>query len=532
MDTPKPILEVSFEGALDQEIKQNDERFRLLLQAAPDAILEVDASGRITLANVAAESMFGYPGGDLVGRSIEELVPAALRNAHIRHRAAYAGNSKRRPMGVGRALEAQKRDGTLFAVEISLSPTTSVDTENVIAIVRDVSQRNEMEKMLHRSEERLRQAEKLEALGRLAGGVAHEFNNLLTMILGYSELLLPSVPAGDPRSYVEKISLSARRAASLTRQLLAFSRSQTLTPRVLDLNTVVVESCHIVSRLLGENVELVVLPAAEPAWVKIDPAQIDQIMANLATNAHAAMPDGGKLTVAVSHANLDEKNIHQYPGLAPGKYVLLSVSDTGSGMPPEVKARLFEPFFSTREFGQGAGLGLASIYGIVKQSGGNISVRSEPGSGTTFYIFLPNVQPDDIESDPLKKEKNSETFRGDETILLVEDQEPLLDLSREFLERLGYRVLAASQPDKAVQVSQNFAGAIDLLLTDVVMPGMNGRQLASQLKLQRPTMKVLFVSGFADRAFETAGPLGAMETFMEKPYGFEELGLKIRTILH
>jgi PAS domain S-box-containing protein len=516
---------------VDHEREQNDQRFRRLLEAAPDAILEVDASGRITLANAAAENMFGYAGADLIGRSVDDLVPASRRRAHKRHREAYAGHPKTRPMGIGLALEAQKRDGTLFPVEISLSPNNVGETGSVIAIVRDVSQRIELEKMLRLSEERLRQAEKLEALGRLAGGVAHEFNNLLTMVLGYAELLSPSVPAGEPRNYTEKISAAARRAAGLTRQLLAFGRRQVLMPRVLDMNKVVMESCHIVSQLLGEKVEMVMLPAVEPAWIMADPAQIDQIMANLATNAHAAMPEGGTLTVAVSHADLDEKNLHLHPGLIPGKYVVLSVSDTGSGMQPEVKARLFEPFFSTRAFGQGAGLGLASMYGIVNQSGGNIYVQSETGAGTTFRIFLPGVQPDHMAVLPLE-EKLSEPLQGEETILLVEDQGPLLDLSREFLERLGYRVLAASLPDKAVQLSRDHAGAIDLLLTDVLMPGMNGHQLAQQLKIQRPAMKVLYVSGFADRALETTGPFSATEGFLEKPYGFEELGLKIRAMLN
>src|ERR1044071_4346217 len=320
-----------------------ENRFRQLLEAAPDAILEVASDGRIALANAAAQTMFGYTRAELAGQSIEILVPQDRRSVHTRYRAGYAESPRVRPMGPGLELEGQRKDGSLFPVEISLSPNRSGESANVIAIVRDVSQRQHMEMMLRRSEQRLRQAEKLEALGRLAGGIAHEFNNLLSMVLGYSELLLPAVPRQSTH-YVEKITASAKRAAALTRKMLAFGRRQMLEPRVLDLNTVVIESCRIASRLLGDNVETVVLPALEPAWIKSDPAQIDQIMANLASNAQAAMPEGGKLTISVSRAEVGESNLAGHPNVPSGNYVLLSVSDTGSGMTPEIQARLFEPF--------------------------------------------------------------------------------------------------------------------------------------------------------------------------------------------
>jgi PAS domain S-box-containing protein len=506
-----------------------ENRFRQLLEAAPDAILEVAADGSITLANAVAETMFGYSRTELVGQSIEILVPQDKRSVHTRYRAGYAESPRVRPMGAGLELEAQRKDGSLIPVEISLSPNRSGQSGNVIAIVRDVSQRHHMETMLRRSQERLRQAEKLEAVGRLAGGIAHEFNNLLSMVLGYSELLLPAVPEGS-RHYVEKISASAQRAAALTRQMLAFGRRQILEPRILDLNTVVIESCRMASRLLGENVETVVLPALEPAWIKADPAQIDQIMANLATNSHAAMPQGGKLTVAVSMAEVNETNSAMHASVAPGKYAVLSVSDTGSGMAPEVQARLFEPFFTTRKFGH-TGMGLASMYGMVVQSGGNVSVHSQKDVGTTFQIYLPSVLPEKEIASASVEQQGEEYFRGTETILLVEDQAPLLELSREFLERLGYRVLTADHPEKAIHISQDLGGKIDMLLTDVLMPGMNGRELAHRLRKQRPEMKVLYVSGFADRAFENSGGPSPDEAFMEKPYSFSELARKIREML-
>src|SRR6478672_295284 len=530
MPLPKANPEVCIGVESTAASRLNEERFRRLLEAAPDAILEVNDDGRITLANAAAERMFGYSRAELMGQTIEMLVPEDKRSVHTRYRAGYAENPRIRPMGPGLELEVQRKDGTLLPVEISLSPNSSDDAHNVIAIVRDVSQRTHMEAMLRLSQERLRQAEKLEALGRLAGGVAHEFNNLLSMILGYSELLLPTLESDDSRTYVAKISASAKRAAALTRQLLAFGRRQLLLLRFLEMNAVVTDNCQIASQLLGETIEIVVLPAPEPAWIKADPAQLEQIMAILASNAQAAMPDGGKMTFAVSTVEVDDAHASQYPNLMPGKYVVLSVSDTGEGMVPEVKARLFEPFFSTREFGQGTGLGLASMYGIVLQSGGGVSVQSEPGKGTTFQVFLPRVQPDAAGEPAVVPAKDIESLRGTETILLVEDHGPLLELAREFLSRLGYHLLPANLPLKALEISSHYTHKIDLLLTDVLMPGMNGPELAQQLKIQRPDMKVLFVSGFADRAFEEGDPSGP-EAFMEKPYEFDELARKIREIL-
>lgn len=524
---PEVCLGVEPEGGS----RRIENRFRQLLEAAPDAILEVTADGTIILANVAAETMFGYTRAELVGQNIELLVPKDKRSVHARYRAGYAENPRVRPMGPGLELEAQKKDGTLIPVEISLSPNRSGESANVIAIVRDVSQRQYMELMLHRSEVRLRQAEKLEALGRLAGGVAHEFNNLLTMVLGYSELVLPTVPEVS-RHCVEKIIIAAKRAAAITRHMMAFGRRQILEPRVLDLNIVVIESCRIASRLLGENIETVVLPALEPAWIKADPAQIDQIMANLASNAQAAMPQGGKLTITVSRVEVGESNADEHPDVTPGQYVLLSVSDTGSGMAPEVQERLFEPFFTTREFGQGTGLGLASMYGMVVQSGGTVNVYSTADVGTNFQIYLPNVQPEEETASSTAEPLGMEYFRGTETILLVEDQASLLELSREFLERLGYRVLTASLPEKAMQISSEFAGTIHMLLTDVLMPGMNGRELAYRLRKQRPDMKVLYVTGYADRVFEHSGGPDIDEAFMEKPYTFDEVARKIREMLN
>jgi len=530
MPLPKANPEVCIGVEANRESRLNEDRFRLLLEAAPDAILEVNADGRITLANAAAEHIFGYTRHELVGQNIEMLVPDDKKSVHNRYRAGYAANPQVRPMGPGLELQAQRKDGTLLPVEISLSPNGSHGMQSVIAIVRDVSQRTQMEAMLRVSQERLKQAEKLEALGRLAGGVAHEFNNLLSMILGYSEILLPNLKSETSKTYVAKISTSAKRAATLTRQLLAFGRRQVLSLRFLDVNAVVADNCQIASRLVDDSIKVIAQLAPEPAWIKADPVQVEQVMANLAANAQAAMPHGGKMTFAVSNIEIDEEQTSQYPNLLPGQYVVLSVSDTGSGMIPEVKARLFEPFFSTREFGQGTGLGLASMYGIVLQSGGGISVQSEPGKGTTFHVFLPRVQPEEASGPQMVPSKSVESLRGTETILLVEDHAPLLELAREFLTGLGYQLLTANLPLKALEISSRYTHKIDLLLTDVLMPGMNGRELAHQLRLQRPEMKVLYVSGFADRAFQD-NDLSGPDAFMEKPYEFDELARKIREVL-
>ena len=505
-----------------------ERRFQRLLEAAPDAILEIDGDGRIALANETAERMFGYGRDELAGGNVEMLVPAGMRAGHRAHRAAYSHHPRSRPMGIGLQLNAQKKDGTLFPVEISLSPIPTDGDTSVIAVVRDVTEHRRAHDLLHRSEERLRQAEKLEALARLAGGTAHEFNNLLTMVLGYSELLQPLAEDKQAREYVEKIRVAAKKAASLTRQLLAFGRRQVLMPQVLDLNVVVAETVKVLARVMGEGVETMFISAPEPAWVRADSTQIEQIIANLVVNAREAMPHGGKLELTLDNVDLSEDDIRPLPGLIPGAYVLLRVSDTGVGMDPQVQARIFEPFFSTRQFGKAAGLGLATVYGIVSQSRGAIFVQSQPGVGTTFSIYLPRLAEDEA---PALNRESLDSLRGAETILLVEDQPHLLELSREFLQRLSYRVLTASSGEEAIEVARRFGDEIDLLLTDVVMPGINGRQLALELRKTRSSMKVLYVSGFTDEAFDQDASLANGEVLLEKPFELEELARKIREML-
>lgn len=515
-------------------IARSEQRFRELLEAAPDAIMEVDSQGRIILFNQAALTMFQYSAEELPGETVENLIaPPAQRAAHRQHRAEYARHPSVRTMGSGLELSAQRKDGSVFPVEISLSPYRVDGEMNVIATIRDITRRKKAESALQRSEEKLRQAQKLEALARLSGGTAHEFNNLLTMVMGYAVLMLSSLDS--PKTlidYVEKIRKATTRAGNLTRQLLAFSRQQVLEPQVMDLNMVLAEAWEILPLLVGPSIRARLVPAPEAACVRADPSQIHQIMVNLATNARDAMPRGGELTIEVANVELKQEELTEAPGKEPGPYVALSVTDTGTGMPREVQARLFEPFFSTKEFGKGSGLGLAAVYGIVQQSNGSITVQSSPGEGTAFRILLPRLRKEELLPLPSRNPRPPSEIRGgNETILLVEDQIHLLALTREFLEKLGYTVLTASHADEAIKVAGEFAGRVDLLLTDVVMPGVNGREMANMLKPLRPTMKVLYVSGYTQGVFLKSGELLPHEAFLDKPVAPEELAQKIREML-
>ncbi|MBZ5525499.1 MAG: PAS domain S-box protein [Acidobacteriia bacterium] len=521
----------SVRGRSEEALRRGEEHFRRLLEAAPDAILEVDAQGKIMILNQVAEQIFGYGREELLGKKVEILVPDAMRSAHACRRELYTHDHPGiRSMGIGLELQGRRKDGTTFPVEISLSPNRSQDDLSVIAIVRDMTAHHKLQDAVRRSEERLRQAQELESLGRLAGGIAHEFNNLLTMVLGYAELLQSSL-AGDEllSNYVEKTRKAARRASTLTRQLLAFSRRQVLEPKVMDLNSVVIETCQVLVRTL-EDIEIQALPSEERAWIRADRNQMELMLVNLATNAREAMPEGGRLTFAVSlvelgKVELGEPEAPSHPGLMPGRYVLLTVSDTGNGMSPEVQSRIFEPFFSTRDFGKGPGLGLSAVYGIVNQSGGSITVQSQPQAGTTFSIFLPWIAGDETTA---SASISPEMLEGSETILLVDDQPQLVEMMRTFLEKMGYTILTASSPEKALRLVREHQGEIDVLITDVMMPGMNGLELARRLRAERSTMKVLYTSGYTEQNLEELSGFEETSAFLEKPFALEDLALKVR----
>ena len=397
-------------------------------------------------------------------------------------------------------------------------------------IWRDITDRKHAEAEKEKLQAQLLQAMKMEAVGRLAGGVAHDFNNLLTVITGYSELLLQKIGKESPmHGQVEEIKRAGERAASLTQQLLAFSRKQIIEPRVVRLDLLVADMQAMLPRLIGEDISIQVTTGKSPGSVKVDPGQFQQILMNLAVNARDAMPGGGKIVIETSNVDLDENYCASHTYVTPGRFVMLAVSDTGQGMSDEVKANIFEPFFTTKERGSGTGLGLATTYGAVHQAGGSIEVYSEVGIGTTFKIYLPRVEEEAAK--PGIDDRPTDIPGGTETVLIVEDEDILRNLCVQILEQLGYRVLQARNGAEAIAEAQGYGDRIDLLLTDVVMPGMNGRDLATQLVLHHPEMRVLFTSGYTENAIVHHGVLDDEVSFLGKPYSPSSLAKKIRKVL-
>jgi len=395
---------------------------------------------------------------------------------------------------------------------------------------REIGERERTEAALHRSEEQLRQSQKLEAIGRLAGGIAHDFNNLLTVILSYSDILLHGdIPAGPVRNGLEEIKAAGVRAATLTHQLLAFSRQQVLEPKVLDVNEVLTELSQMLKRVLGEDIELRLLLAPALDRVKADRGQLDQVVMNLVVNARDAMPQGGRLSIETANVALDETAGQNHFDVRPGSYVMLAVSDTGVGMDAATKAQVFEPFFTTKERGKGTGLGLSTVFGIVKQSGGSIYLYSEPGVGTTFKIYFP------LAEGPLGRTErpSAETrgARGSETILLVEDEEQVREVAAAILRAAGFHVLVAATPAEAILLCEESPERIDLLLTDVIMPKLNGRQLAERIRLLRPEVGVLYMSGYTDDMILNNGTLEVGASFIQKPMMPDSLTRKVRDVL-
>ncbi len=492
-------------------------RFRLLFEDNPLPMWVFDRESlRFLEVNQAATARYGYTREEFLNMTLADIRPPEDVG---RLKETVAESS-------GLVVPAQWRhrlkDGRLIDVEVASHTISYGGRPAVLSVLHDVTQRNQLE-------EHLRQAAKMEAVGMLAGGIAHDFNNLLTIINGYSHILLNALPAGDPNhTAVEQIMKAGERAAALTRQLLAFSRRQVLQPRVLNLNELLTGLESMLRRLIGEDIDLRFAPADELGQVKADPGQIEQVVMNLVVNARDAMPEGGTLTVETSNVELDTNYALTHATMKPGKYVVLAVSDNGLGMDAETRARLFQPFFTTKAQGKGTGLGLTTVFGIVKQSDGGVEVYSEPGKGTSVKVYLPRIdQPAVAETEaPLEKRP-----QGHETILLVEDNEPVRKLMRDTLRREGYKVLDAPAAAEARRVGASHRGSIHLLITDVVMPKESGRDLAGSLVAQRPAMKVLFVSGYADHAVANSGLLTGGYAFLQKPFTTGALLRKVREVL-
>jgi PAS domain S-box-containing protein len=405
------------------------------------------------------------------------------------------------------------------------------EVDRYVGIAKDITELRNAEENLRRSEEQLNQAKRMEAVGRLAGGVAHDFNNLMTAVAGYTRLILQRLDDGDPlRKEVEEIRKAGDRATALTRQLLAFGRKQVLQPKVLNLNPIVADMEKMLRRLIGEHIELVFVPGRDLGNVNADPSQLEQVVVNLALNARDAMGRGGKLTLGTRNVLLDGTYATRHVDVASGPYVLLAVTDTGVGMAPETLSRLFEPFFTTKVDGMGAGFGLSTVYGIVKQSGGHVDVYSELGRGSTFEVYLPRVDDVPLPSAP-RGPVGRRAARGTETILLIEDDDLVRDVTRTILVAYGYSVLEARDADEALLLSERYTGHVHLMLTDIVMPRMDGRQLAARIARGRPAMRVIYMSGYTENAVLLQGETRPSIAFIQKPFTPEDLALKVREVL-
>jgi two-component system cell cycle sensor histidine kinase/response regulator CckA len=474
----------------------------------------------ITMCNAAFERMSGYSSEEALGRSawfLEGRETDANSSAIIR-----TALQEQRECQV--SLLVYRKDGSTFWDDLALSPVRNLvgDVTHFLFFHGDGSARKHAETALF-------QSQKVEAIGQLAGGVAHDFNNILAVISGYCEMAQRQIGADHPaHARLDQIMKASTRAVSLTRQLLAFSRKQVLQPRPLDLNAIVADTHKMLGRLIGENIEVVLKPTPGLGTVNADPGQVEQIVLNLAINARDAMPRGGTLTFETRNVDVDPDDAAAASTL-PGRYVMLVVSDTGIGMTPDVQAKVFDPFFTTKPEGEGTGLGLSTVYGIVKQSGGFVWVKSEPGQGATFNVYLPRVDRPNA-SLPATKDPTEKTG-GDETILLVEDNASLRDVIQENLADLGYKVLAAADGREAVAVARAFKDPIHLLLTDVVMPSMGGAELARILAESRPDLKVIYMSGYTDGALSHQGVLGEGVTLIDKPFSSDKVARVLRQIL-
>ena len=508
----------------EDALRASEARFVRLAESGIIGITIADVAGNILEANDTYLNMVGFSRDELIGGTVRwsDLTPPEFKAL------SDSAGAQLQERGVARAWETEtfRKDGSRVPVLVGVA---MLEYPQCIAFTADLTERKSAERALHESEARLRQAQKMEAVGRLAGGVAHDFNNVLSVILGYGEMILSDLKAGDPmRGDVQDIVKAGKRAAGLTRQLLMFSRQQVLAPKVLDLNDVLKGMDDVLRRILGADVDLVSLSNPSLGRVIVDPSSVEQLIVNLVVNARDAMPTGGKLTIETKNVFLDEDHAREIAGAKHGPFVMLAVTDTGVGIDKATQVRIFEPFFTTKDKDKGTGLGLSTVHGIVQQSGGSISVYSEPGTGTSFRIYFPRV---DAALETTRAPEALASVRGTETILLVEDEDLVRAVARTILRKQGYRVLAASHAGEALLLGEKHAGTIHLLLTDVVMPQMSGPELAKRLAVSRPDMRVLCMSGYTDDSIVRHGVLKAEIAYLQKPITPQTLTKKVREVL-
>jgi two-component system cell cycle sensor histidine kinase/response regulator CckA len=499
------------------------QRFNALLESGILGIVVSDSTGKIQEANDTFLSMLGYTRQEFAAGQVDwrRATPPEWAGWTTQVSADLAR------LGWARASEKEyfRKDGTRVPVLVGMAV---VEGAQVISFSIDLTERKRVEKALHDTEDQLRQAQKMEAVGRLAGGVAHDFNNILSVILSYADLLLGDIEESDPmHADMVEIRNAGMRAADLTRQLLMFSRQQVIAPRVIDLNDVLSNMKKMLTRLLGEDIELLLAPGSV-GRILVDPSSIEQVVMNLVVNARDAMPTGGTLTIETADFELEEEHARERPGAKAGRHVRLAVVDTGTGMDAATQARIFEPFFTTKELGKGTGLGLSTVFGIVTQSGGNIQVESAPGAGTRFEVYLPRV---DAQTQAPVASVAATTRLGTETILLVDDDDALRAVARNILTRSGYDVIEARNAGEALLLCEQHASEIHLLVSDVVMPKMSGPELAKRLVVTRPTMKVLCMSGYTDDSIVRHGVLQGNLAFLQKPFTPETLARRVREVL-
>ena len=569
-DTHKPAsdaLAVSADVAqLRAELERHRalaERFRRLVESAPDAIVVVDRDARIVLANAQTGRLFGYQADELIGQPIEILVPDVVRTQHVRHRDAFIAHPSVRPMGTGLDLAGRRKDGTELPVEISLSPIQTSEGVLISAAIRDISERRAAQDALRRAhaeleqrvrertaaledanralqaemadrdqaEKALHQAQKMEAVGQLTGGIAHDFNNLLTVIMGNLQILAGHSRGDEQATELIQAALTAaKRGADLNRTLLVFSRKQRLAPVPVDFNDMITRMAGMLGRTFGETIRIGIVTGANVPYAMADPTQLETALLNLAVNARDAMPEGGALTIETGAVTFDTHSAALEGDVVPGNYVMLAVSDTGTGMSPAVAARAFEPFFTTKEIGKGSGLGLAMVYGFAKQSGGHAKIYSEAGLGTTVKLFLPSIASPAAVAAGVPAAATAQPT-GHEKILVVEDEEDVRQLACRVLAGLGYTIFQATDGASALSMLDAHPDTA-LLFTDVVLPGgMNGPEIARAATVRHPGLRVLYTSGYTGNAVQQLEAAHMPVKLISKPYSIEDLAQTVRKVM-